>query len=308
MSPVTIFVYAVAVLLLISVGLYIKAALFDKRPQKIGLVAVLLSIPLYLTYFADRLPFGDHAGAGAALSKFPTRILVEPLRSFGVEGADVDFGSDFSPALIIAAIVLVHMTVFQRVAVRRRLQRIHDPIATFLAVATMATLVGGSVVSTFHWGWQGALIVGGAFTLVYLGALAIIAALVELFVELSKLFMVWLKRKVFASATLITRIASWISSLGGRLVSRNLIERIREDTARQESIFVGEQDDQDQRLEDAYVRDRRRAAKRRGKLPGAAARPGLVIAGRGLCQDCPCSRTSPRGDVGAGHGAQPRLR
>ena len=93
------------------------------------------------------------------------------------------------------------------------------------------------------------------------------AALVELFGALAKLFMVWLKRKVFALATMITRIASWISSLGGRLVSRNLIERIREDTARQESIFVDEQDDQDQRLEDAYVRDRRRAAKRRGKLP-----------------------------------------
>jgi hypothetical protein len=279
MSPVTILVYAVAVLLLISVGLYIKAALFDKRPQKVGLIAIVLSIPLYLTYFADHLPFGDHTGdAGrhtpggpwvadpdVALSNFPTRILVDPLRNF--ENADVHFRSDFSPALIIAVILLVHMTVFQRVAVRRRLQRIHDPIATFLAVAAMATLIGGGVVSTFHWGWQGALIVGGVFTMVYLGALALLAALIELFVELSKLFMVWLKRKVFALATLITRIASWISSLGGRLVSRNLIEKIREDTARQENIFAGEQDDQDRRLEDAYVRDRRRAAKRRGKLP-----------------------------------------
>jgi hypothetical protein len=258
------------VLLLVSVILFIKAALFDKRPQKVGLVAILLSIPLYVTYFADRLPLGAAPvptdESPLPFSNVRTRVLLQPLHSLN-DRADVFFKSDISPLLIMAVILLVHMTVFQRVAVRRRLQRIHDPIATFLAVATLATLVGGGMVSAYHWGWQGALIVGGVFTLVYLGALALLAAVLELIVELSKLFMVWLKRKVFALATMITRTASWISSLGGRLVSRNLIERIREDTARQETIFAGEQDDQDRRLEDAYVRDRRRAAKRRGKLP-----------------------------------------
>ena len=293
MSPITILVYAVAVLMLISVVLFIKAALFDKRPQKIGLIAILLSIPLYLTFFADRLPFGDHAGKDASLADFPTRILLDPMYAINSD-ADVDFRSDFSPALIIAVILLVYMTVFQRVAVRRRLQRIHDPIATFLAVATMATLVGGSVVSAFHWGWQGSLIVGGAFTLVYLGALALVAALVELFGALAKLFMVWLKRKVFALATMITRIASWISSLGGRLVSRNLIERIREDTARQENIFVGEQDDQDQRLEDAYVRDRRRAAKRRGKLPEQLLGPDPSAPASAAPKPAPAPAPGPR--------------
>jgi hypothetical protein len=270
---VKILFYAVAVLLLVSVILFIKAALFDKRPQKVGLISILLSIPLYITYFADRLPLGaapvaPKAGATPEFdpSHLRARTLLQPLHTIN-DRADVFFKSDISPLLIMAVILLVHMTVFQRVAVRRRLQRIHDPIATFLAVATLATLFGGGMVSAYHWGWQGALIVGGVFTLVYLGALALLAAVLELIVELSKLFMVWLKRKVFALATMITRIASWISSLGGRLVSRNLIERIREDTARQETIFAGEQDDQDRRLEDAYVRDRRRAAKRRGKLP-----------------------------------------
>jgi hypothetical protein len=271
---VKILFYAVAVLLLVSVILFIKAALFDKRPQKIGLIAILLAIPLYVTYFADRLPLGAAPKPPDAptatnelfLDDVRARILLQPLHALN-NRADVFFKSDISPLLIMAVILLVHMTVFQRVAVRRRLQRIHDPIATFLAVATLATLVGGGMVSAYHWGWQGALIVGGVFTLVYLGALALLAAVLELIVELSKLFMVWLKRKVFALATMITRTASWISSLGGRLVSRNLIERIREDTARQETIFAGEQDDQDRRLEDAYVRDRRRAAKRRGKLP-----------------------------------------
>jgi hypothetical protein len=65
------------------------------------------------------------------------------------------------------------------------------------------------------------VIVGTAFALVYLGALAFVAAILELVVELSKLFAVWIKRKVFTVATWITRMSSWISSLGGRLVSRS---------------------------------------------------------------------------------------
>jgi hypothetical protein len=84
----------------------------------------------------------------------------------------------------------------------------------------------------------------------------------------AKYFGVWIKRKVFAIATMITRAASWISSLGGRLVSRSLLEKIREDTALQEARFASEQDEQDRRLEDGYVRDRnrRRAARERARL------------------------------------------
>ena len=53
------FVYAVAILLIISVALFVKAAIFDRRPQKTGLIAALLSVPLYMIYYNDRWPFGE---------------------------------------------------------------------------------------------------------------------------------------------------------------------------------------------------------------------------------------------------------
>src|SRR4029453_15429210 len=88
----------------------------------------------------------------------------------------------------------------------------------------------------------------------------------------SRLASVWVKRKIFALATLITRAASWISSLGGRLVSPALIERIRAETAAQEGTFVKEQDDQDQRLVEAYIRDRDR--RRQARLRAMRAKHG----------------------------------
>jgi hypothetical protein len=253
-------VYAVGVLLLAAVALFIKVVFFDKRPQKLGLLFILLAIPLYLVYYDDR--FNDLLPESNQLRMRP--LAGDLLRNYS-DAADVNFNSDVAPALMVGLILLVHLTVFQRVAVRERLQRIHNPIATFFAGSVAATLVGGTVVSTFHLGWQGALAIGFGFALVYLGALALLAALVEVTVELSKLIAVWIKRKIFALATLITRAASWISSLGGRLVSRALIERIRAETAAQEGTFLQEQDDQDQRLVEAYVRDRERRRMARQK-------------------------------------------
>ncbi len=246
MDLVSYFVYAVALLLLIAVIIFVKAALFDQRPQKVGLIFALLSIPLFMIYYDDRWPFRE----------IYMRDLVGWLDNF--EGADPNFNSDITPAAIIAILLLVHMTVFQRVAVRKRLQRIHDPIANFFAGATCATLVGGTLVTAFSWGWIGSLIVAAVFTLVYLGALALLAAIIEIFVEIAKLMAVWLKRKVFAVATFITRIASWVSSLSGRLGLRSFVEKIRADTMEQESRFLTEQEDQDRRLFEAYMRDRAR--------------------------------------------------
>ena len=253
-------VYAVGVLLLAAVFLFIKVVFFDKRPQKLGLLFILLAVPLYLVYYDDR--FNELLPETNQLRMRP--LAGDLLRKYS-EAADVDFTSDVAPAILVGLIILVHLTVFQRVAVRERLQRIHNPIATFFAGSAAATMVGGTVVSTFHLGWQGALGIGFGFALVYLGALALLAAIVEVTVELSKLIAVWIKRKIFALATLITRAASWISSLGGRLVSRALIERIRAETAAQEGTFLQEQDDQDQRLVEAYVRDRERRRMARQK-------------------------------------------
>lgn len=252
-------VYAVAALLLASLVLFIKVVFFDKRPQKIGLIFMLIAVPSYLVYYNDRWP--------TVWGELRMRELAAPLQNYTPQ-ADVHFVSDVAPALIVGGILLIHLVVFQRVNIRRRLARISDPIATFFAGSVAATLFGGILVSTFHWGWQGAVLIALGFALIYLGALALVAAIVELMAALARLFGVYLKRKVFWVATMITRAASWISSLGGRLVSRALLEKIREDTARQEAIFSDEQETQDRSLEDAYVRDRnrRRLARERGRL------------------------------------------
>jgi hypothetical protein len=252
---VNYFVYAVAALLVLSVILFLKRALFDRRPQKTGLVMTLLALPLYAIYYNDRWP--------AQFGELRMREAVRPLAR--IEGADINFASDIAPALIICAVLLVHMTVFQRVAVRERLQRIHDPIANFFAGSTATTLIGATLVSTFHWGWVGAVVVGVVFALIYLGVVALLAALFDVFVALVQYFAVWIKRKVFALATRITRASSWVSSLAGRLGLTSFADRIRADTMQQESRFLEEQEEQDRKLIEAYVRDR---ARRRRMLRG----------------------------------------
>jgi hypothetical protein len=281
------FVYAVAVLLLASLAIFIKAALFDKRPQKTGLILSLLAIPLYLVYYNDRFTDLWHQLVNQNTS-LQLRDFVKPLGRLA--GANPNFASDIAPAGLVAIVLLTHITVFQRVAVRRRLQRVHDPIANFFALATISILIGGTLVSTFAWGWVGSLVVTGVFVLVYLGALALLGAIIEVIGALSKLFLVWLKRKVFTVATWITRVSSWISSLSGRLVSRAWIEQIREDTANQESLFLREQDDQDRALYEAYLRDRnrkRRMLQKRGIQVGPEPEPYDALTSGPLPKNAP---------------------
>jgi hypothetical protein len=267
------FVYAVAILLLASLAIFIKAALFDRRPQKTGLLLAVLAIPLYVVYYNDRFNDLWHQFVNKDTG-LRMRDVVEPLGR--ISHGNPAFASDIAPAGLVAVVLLTHITVFQRVAVRRRLQRVHDPIANFFALATISILIGGTVVSTFALGWVGALVVTGIFVLVYLGALALLGAIIEVTVALSKLFLVWLKRKVFTVATWITRVSSWISSLSGRLVSRAWIEQIQQDTANQESLFLREQDAQDRALYEAYLRDRnrkRRMLQKRGIQVGPEPEP-----------------------------------
>ena len=266
-------VFAVALLLLASVAIFVKAALFDKRPQKTGLILSLLAIPLYLVYYNDRFTDLWHQFVNKDAS-LRMRDVVQPLSR--IAHGNPNFPSDIAPAGLVAVVLLTHIVVFQRVAVRRRLQRVHDPIANFFALTIIAILIGGTIVSTFALGWIGALVITGIFVLVFLGALALVGAIVEVVAALSQLFLVWLKRKVFTVATWITRVSSWISSLSGRLVSRAWIEQIREDTANQESLFLREQDTQDRALYEAYLRDRnrkRRILQKRGIQVGPEPEP-----------------------------------
>jgi hypothetical protein len=254
-NPVDYLVYAVAFLLLGSVAMFIKHAIFNRRPQKVGLVFAILAVPLFAIYYSDRSPWNVD----------DLRRALDPLKN--MNGADLQFESDISPALILAVLVVVHLIIIQRLGMKERLRKVQSPIATFLASAMFATMFGGIVVSTFHRGYVGALIVGGVYTLVYLGALAVLASVVEIFVELSKLFVAWIKRWILALATLITRLFSFISSLAGRLGLTNLAERIRQETAEQETTYRQEQEMQDRELYAAYVRDRARQRRAAGKEP-----------------------------------------
>jgi hypothetical protein len=232
-----------------------------------------LAIPLYLVYYNDRFTDLWHQFVNKD-SALRMRDVVQPLGR--IAHGNPNFPSDIAPAGLVAVVLLTHVVVFQRVAVRRRLQRVHDPIANFFALAIIAILIGGTIVSTFALGWIGALVIAGIFVLVFLGALALVGAIVEVVAALSQLFLVWLKRKVFTVATWITRVSSWISSLSGRLVSRAWIEQIREDTANQESLFLREQDTQDRALYEAYLRDRnrkRRILQKRGIQVGPEPEP-----------------------------------
>src|SRR5215813_5295755 len=103
-------VYAVAVLLLASVAIFIKAALFDRRPQKTGLILSLLAIPLYLVYYNDRFNDLWHQLVNSDTS-LRMREIVQPLGR--ISGANPDFASDIMPAGLVAAVLLTHITVFQ---------------------------------------------------------------------------------------------------------------------------------------------------------------------------------------------------
>ncbi len=263
----TWFVYGVALLLLAAVILFIKVVFFNKRPQKLALVFVLLTVPLYLVYYDDRFRalFGEDFRARSWV-----RGLVERYRQ--TADFNPDFHSDISPAILVGVILLIHLIVLQRLASREHLQRIANLTSTFFAGSMAATMLGGTIVSTFQLGWQGALGIGFGFALVYLGALALLAAIIEITVELSKLAAAWTKRKIFAIATRITRAANWVAALGGRLVSRALIEQIRAATAAQEGTFLREQDEQDRALLEAYIHDLDR--KRQARLKALRAKYG----------------------------------
>lgn len=263
------FIYAVAVLLLIAVALFIKVALFDKRPQKLGLLFALLSVPLFMAYYADRWPSG--------WGELPMRQMVGALDN--LDGANTNFRSDIAPAFIIAILLLVHLTVLQRVAAGKRLERLQDPIATSFASALVGALAGGILVSTFAWGWVGAVIVGTVYALVYLGVLALLAAIIEIVVALAVLIGVWLKRGAFTVATWITRVASFVSSLSGRLGLTSLADRIRAQTSEQEVQFGVQQDRQDKELYEAFLRDRasQRRMSGRSEAEVAAELEGLSL-------------------------------
>jgi hypothetical protein len=233
----------------------VKVAFFDKRPQKVAFTLATLSLPVFLIYYADRWP--------SAWGHQPMRKAVSWLSNF--DGADPNFKSELAPAYLLAILLIVHFVVLQRVAVGKSIERLQDPIAQFFGSTFLATLVGAVFVTAFHWGWTGALIVGVGYTLVYLGVIAFLASIVEILVELAKLLLIWLKRQAFRIATAITRGASFVSSLAGRLGLSKFADKIREQQGAQERTFESESDQQDKELYAAFLRDRASQRKMAGR-------------------------------------------
>jgi hypothetical protein len=266
MNVTTWVVYAVALLMLAAVIVFIKVVIFNRRPQKLALIFTLLAVPLYLIYYDDQIRH--------LIPRFEARNWAGPIveRYSATEKFDPNFTSDISPAIMVGFILLFHLIVLQRLAAREHLQRIANLTSTFFAGSIAATMLGGTIVSTFHLGWPGALGIGFGFALLYLGALALLAAILEITAELAKLAWVWIKRQIFAIGTLLTRAANWIAALGGRLVSPDLLERIRAANAAQALTFLQEQDDQDRRLIEAYIHDLDR--KRQARLRAMRAKYG----------------------------------
>jgi hypothetical protein len=146
-----------------------------------------------MAYYQDRWPFGQ----------LEMRQGIKFLENY--VGADTAFKSDPAPGVPHSGRPAgAHDRSSQRVAFRKRLERLADRIGNFFSSCVLATLIGGLLVTTFHWGWVGSVIVGVVYALVYLGVLALLAAVFEIVVELARYILVWLKRQAFRIATAIT--------------------------------------------------------------------------------------------------------
>ena len=146
-------VFAVALLLLASVAIFVKAALFDKRPQKTGLILSLLAIPLYLVYYNDRFPPWHQFVNGASLRM---RDVVQPLGRIAARQPELpvrhrpgrpgrggaadphDGASSGSPSAGGCSGCTTRSPTSSRLAI-------------------IAILIGGMIVSTFALGWIGAI-------------------------------------------------------------------------------------------------------------------------------------------------------
>ena len=223
-------VYAVALLLLASVAIFVKAALFDKRPQKTGLILALLAIPLYLVYYNDRWP-KQWGTCGCATRS--SRLVADQQRGqprlrlrhhAGLAGRArpagppdrVPAGRGPAPAAAGARpdrellraggrhdAHRRHRGVDVRPGLDRRDRgrgRVRPGLPRRAGPARARSSRSSPRCRSCSWSGSSA--------------------------------------RSFTVATWITRISSWVSSLSGRLVSRAWIEQIRQDTATQESIFV----------------------------------------------------------------------
>jgi hypothetical protein len=244
-----VLMFAVPLLMVGSVVFFAKAALYNRRRQKIGLLLAALAVPMFVLYYSDREPF---LGLGF-------RQILEPISQ--LDNGDPNFRSSDIPAMAIAAVYVLRVLVHQRLSVRwrlrARLRKVNDRVANFFAGAT-ATLLACSIVdSVFAWGWVGAAALGSVSALIFLGAIGTFSALVELGVASARYLATWVRRRVITITFAVVRTVAWLAALSQRLVP-NLQAAVTkvELGATNLSVEVQRvQDAQDDKIEEAYERD-----------------------------------------------------
>jgi len=242
---------ALALILLASVLLF-SSAWLQRRPQLPGLIFSVLTLLSYLGYYGDRSPFKEiHA-----------RGLLTPLAL--LPGASTSFASVAIVSYFLAAIYLVRVIIYQRVAIRRRIAHIIDPIANFAAGATFAILLDAIVDSLFHWGWVGAVIAALILTAMYLGAISLFEGIVEVSEQLISYLHIRFKRLLSKIAIKAAEIASYIASLSQRLVPdlKDLAERLRVSAERQRQEYDQQVAEEDAELAERHSRNQARQRRR----------------------------------------------
>jgi hypothetical protein len=247
-----IWLSALALILLGSLFLFLSAWL-QRRPQLPGLIFSVLTLAAYLGYYGDRSPFRD----------IHSRDVLEP---FGIlPRASTSFASVAIVSYFLAAIYLVRVIIYQRVAIRRRIAHIIDPIANFAAGATFAILLGAIVDSLYHWGWVGAVVIALILAAIYLGIIGLFEGIVAVSEELISYLQIRLKRMLSKIAIKIAEVASYIASLSQRLVPdfKYVAERLREKAEMQRQEYDRQVAEEDAELEARHTRNQARQHQRR---------------------------------------------
>lgn len=246
-----IWLSALTLILLGSVFLFLSAWL-HRRPQLPGLIFSVLTVLAYLGYYGDRSPFTD----------IHSRSLLAP---FGIlPGAHTNFASVAIVSYFLAAIYLVRVIIYQRVAIRRRIAHIIDPIANFAAGATFAILMGAIIDSLYHWGWVGAVVIAVVLAAIYLGIIGLFASILEISEELINYLHIRFKRVLSKIAIKTAEVASYIASLSQRLVPdlQHVAERLRDQAELQRQEYNRQVAEEDAELAARYTRHQARQHQR----------------------------------------------
>jgi hypothetical protein len=247
----------ISVLALILVGsLFLFAwAVNNRRPQVPGLVLAVLTLVLYAAYYSDR----------NYLKWTHARTLLHPLQ--GIPGVNVNFRSVSIAALIITAVYLCRIIVYQRVSVRRRLEHISDPIANFFSGATLAVVAAAIIDSLFSWGWIGALVLSAIAVLIYLGIFGMFEGILEIVQELFGYQVVKILRYLSKFATYIVRAFSYVASMYKRLVPdlERIADSFRTRTEVERQRYREQVAKEDELLTRADMKNRSRRHRRQGQ-------------------------------------------